>query len=236
MVYDAIQDGVYAAITSGGFSSEPWILAYIVTAMLSSLAFLYLPKKLDVPQKFGIIHFFIVVWSGLMYTNFLNGSVLSDFAWYMDWMVSTPLILLALGLTAFHGADTRRYDLLGALLGLEFTLVITGLLAQLQGSIIPYYVGVVLLLGVIYLLAVPFRKIAEESSEGVTKAYKLLAGYIGIFFLSYPTVWYISSIEALPGGLNILGPTETSIALVVLPFFCKQVYGFLDMYLIHTAE
>ena len=227
---------VYEAITAGGFGSQPFILGYIITAMISGLLFLYLPRKLDVPQKFGIIHFFIVVWSGLMYTNFLNQSFLSDYAWYMDWMVSTQLILLALGLTAFHGADTKRYDLLGALLGAEFTLVVTGLLAQAQGSITPYYVGVLLLLGVVYLLAKPFREIAEESSDGLARAYKLLAGYIGIFFLSYPTVWYISSIEALPGGLNILDPTQTSIALVVLPFFCKQVYGFLDMYLIHKAE
>jgi Bacteriorhodopsin len=227
---------VYEAITAGGFGSQPFILAYIITAMISGLLFLYLPRKLDVPQKFGIIHFFIVVWSGLMYTNFLNQSFLSDYAWYMDWMVSTPLILLALGLTAFHGADTKRYDLLGALLGAEFTLVITGLLAQAQGSITPYYVGVLLLLGVVYLLAKPFREIAEESSDGLARAYKILAGYIGIFFLSYPTVWYISGIDALPGGLNILDPTQTSIALVVLPFFCKQVYGFLDMYLIHKAE
>ncbi|EHK00815.1 ATPase AAA [Candidatus Haloredivivus sp. G17] len=35
---------------------------------------------------------------------------------------------------------------------------------------------------------------------------------------------------------GIFGAFETSVAFVILPFFCKQAYGFLDMYLIHEAE
>ncbi|EHK01102.1 hypothetical protein HRED_09697 [Candidatus Haloredivivus sp. G17] len=35
---------------------------------------------------------------------------------------------------------------------------------------------------------------------------------------------------------RIFGAFETSVAFVILPFFCKQAYGFLDMYLIHEAE
>lgn len=226
---------VYEAITANGFGSQPWIMAYIATAMLSAFGYLYLNRAWDdVPTKFPVIHFFIVVWSGLMYMNFLGETVLSDFVWYMDWMISTPLILLALGLTAFHGSDTRRYDLLGALLGAQFVLVISGLVAQSMGSLLPFWIGDLLLLGVVYLLWEPFRSIAEEASAEMARAYKILAGYISIFFILYPTVWYLSG--ALPGGMQVLNATQTSIALVVLPFFCKQVYGFLDMYLIHQAE
>jgi bacteriorhodopsin len=73
---------------------------------------------------------------------------------------------------------------------------------------------------------------AEETSDVLAKSYKTLATYISVFFLLYPIVWYIG----LPGPLEVLNARQTSIAFVVLPFFCKQVYGFLDMYMIHKAE
>jgi bacteriorhodopsin len=53
-----------------------------------------------------------------------------------------------------------------------------------------------------------------------------------VFFALYPAVWYVG----IPGPLNLLNAFETSVAFVILPFFCKQVYGFLDMYLIHRAD
>lgn len=231
---------VYEAITSGAFASQPWIMGYIATAFLSGLAFLFMSRVWDdVPLKFPIIHFFIVVWSGTMYFNFLFPSFLSDYAWYADWMVSTPLIVLALGLTALHGADNKRYDLLGALLGAQFLQIVTGIVAQATGSVLPYLVGVGLLGGVVYILWGPMRRIAQDTSDTLGRSYKTLAGYISVFFLLYPAVWFVSGAIPTaenPIGLSALTGTQTSIAFVVLPFFCKQVYGFLDMYLIHGAE
>jgi bacteriorhodopsin len=221
---------VYEAIAASG--STPLIMAYIATAFLSGLGYLFLSKEWDnVPLKFPIIHFFIVTWSGIMYLNFLNGTPLSDFGWYMDWMISTPLILLALGLTAMHGRETR-WDLLSALMGLQFMLVVTGIISQESGMTWAYWIGNALLLGVFYLIWGPLKDMAEETSDVLAKSYKTLATYISVFFLLYPIVWYIG----LPGPLEVLNARQTSIAFVVLPFFCKQVYGFLDMYMIHKAE
>jgi bacteriorhodopsin len=222
MVYDIIA-------TSG---STPYLIGYIVTALASGLLYFLLSKKWDnVPKKFPIIHFFIVTWSGLMYLNFLNATPLSDFGWYMDWMVSTPLILLALGLTAMHNSKTR-WDLLGLLMGLQFMLVVTGIISQESGMTFAYWIGNALLLGVIYLLWGPFKQMAYETSDTLGKSYTTLASYISVFFVLYPVVWYIG----IPGPLNVLNGFQTSVAFVVLPFFCKQVYGFLDIYMIHKAE
>ncbi|EHK01379.1 hypothetical protein HRED_08643, partial [Candidatus Haloredivivus sp. G17] len=55
------------------------------------------------------------------------------------------------------------------------------------------------------------------------------------FLRTLPTVWYLSE-TIYPAGPGIFGAFETSVAFVILPFFCKQAYGFLDMYLIHEAE
>ena len=225
---------VYEAIAASG--STPYLMAYIATAFLSGLLYLFLRKVWwdNVPLKFPIIHFFIVTWSGLMYLNFLNGTPLSDFGWYMDWMLSTPLILLALGLTAMHNRETR-WDLIGALVGLQFMLVITGIISQESGMTYAYWVGNALLLGVFYLIWGPLRDMAKETSDVLARSYTTLAAYISIFFALYPTVWYLSE-TSYPSGPALFGAFETSVAFVILPFFCKQVYGFLDMYLIHNAE
>ncbi len=227
---------VYEAIAASG--SSPYIWAYIITAFLSGLAFLYLSKIWDnVPRRFPIVHFFIVTWSGLMYLNFVEGqTLLSDFAWYVDWMVSTPLIVLALALTATYKSEKNHYDLIAALMGLQFMLIVTGVISQ-EAAATPAYAfwaGCLLLAGVVYLLWVPFRKIAEETSDVLAKKYKLLAGYISVFFALYPAAWYLSEV-VYPEGPAMLGAFETSLAFVILPFFCKQVYGFLDMYMIHKA-
>lgn len=224
---------VYEAIAASG--STPYIMAYIATAFLSGLAYLFLGRKWDdVPLKFPLIHFFIVTWSGIMYLNFLNGTPLSDFGWYADWMISTPLILLALGLTAMHGRETR-WDILGALMGLQFMLVVTGIISQETGVTYAYWIGNALLLGVIYILWKPLREMAMDTSDALGRSYSLIAGYISVFFLLYPTVWYLSE-TIYPAGPSMLGAFETSLAFVILPFFCKQVYGFLDMYIIHNTE
>jgi len=221
---------VYEAIAASG--STHLIMAYIASAFLSGLGYLALSRTWDnVPIKFPIIHFFIVTWSGLMYLNFLNGTPLSDFGWYMDWMISTPLILLALGLTAMHKRETR-WDLLGALMGLQFMLIVTGIISQETGMTYAYWIGNALLVGVFYLIWRPLKEMAEETSDVLGKSYKTLATYISVFFLLYPIVWYLG----VPGPMNVLNAFETSVAFVILPFFCKQVYGFLDIYLIHKAE
>ncbi len=227
---------VYEAIAASG--SSPYIWAYITTAFLSGLAFIYLSRAWDnVPRRFPIVHFFIVTWSGLMYLNFVEGQTLiSDFAWYVDWMISTPLIVLALALTATYKSEKNHYDLIAALMGLQFMLVVTGIISQQTGASPAYafWIGCGLLVGVAYLLWGPFRQIAEETSDVLAKKYKLLAGYITVFFALYPLAWYLSE-TIYPAGPGMLGAFETSLAFVILPFFCKQVYGFLDMYLIHKA-
>ena len=225
---------VYEAIAASG--STPYLMAYIGTAFLSGLLYLFLRKVWwdNVPLKFPLIHFFIVTWSGIMYLNFLNGTTFSNFGWYMDWMISTPLILLALGLTAMHGRDTR-WDILGTLMGLQFMLVITGIISQESGMTYAYWIGNALLLGVFYLIWGPLRDMAKETSDVLARSYTTLAAYISVFFALYPTVWYLSE-TIYPAGPSVFGAFETSVAFVILPFFCKQVYGFLDMYLIHEAE
>ena len=63
---------VYEAIAASGTGALTW--AYIVSAFLSGLTFVYLSKIWEhVPRRLSLAHFFIVTWSGLMYLNLVEG-------------------------------------------------------------------------------------------------------------------------------------------------------------------
>lgn len=219
-------------VLTGGSGIDFLISAYVLSAFASGVVFLGLRNYWkNVPLKFNLIHFFIVTWSGLMYLNFLGNTPLTDFGWYADWMISTPLIVLALGLTAMKDRETR-WDLIGGAMGMQFMLIISGIISQESGSTYAFWIGCVLLLGVIYFIWKPFREMALDTSEKLGRIYTSLAAYISVLFVLYPAVWYIGS----PGPLNVLGSNQTSTAFVVLPFLCKQLYGFMDLYLLHSYE
>ena len=226
---------VYDLVSGSGI--DLLIQAYIASAVLSAFAFLYLGKKWSdrVPMRYVIMHVFIVTWSGLMYLNFLDGfeTVISDYAWYMDWMISTPLIVAALGLTAYYTAESIDWSLIGALAGAQAMIPVAGLLAQsaetTAASMTFYAFGFALMLGVFYLIYVPVMNAARENSSLIYQKYKLQGLYIIVLWLSYPTVWLLGS----PGPLGTLGAAETSALFVVLPFLCKQAFGFLDLYFIN---
>lgn len=221
---------IYEAVVGSG--SELFVTAYILAAFLTGLGFIYLSTVWQtVPKKFALIHFFIVTWSGLMYLNFIGRKTfMSDYAWYLDWMISTPLIVLALGLTATVESDQDHTKLITALLGLQFMMIVTGLISQetQQVNAYAFWVGCGLLVGVLYLLWKPIREIAYKSSEMLGTKYDVLAAYISGFFILYPAIWYLGT----PGPMNTLTDFQTSVAFVILPFFCKQVFGFLDLYMI----
>jgi len=206
------------------------VTLYIVSAFVSAVAFIGLYRYWDgaVPLRYHLIHFFVEMGAGMMYVNFLGDSVLADVAWYLDWMVSTPLILTALTLTAFYESDDINWDLLGALVGLQCMVIVSGIVAQLTGQVYAFWIGTALLFGVIYLLWGPVRTIAMERGSVLGRQYTRLAAYISVLFLLYPAVWYLGE----PGPLGALTAPQTTLAFVILPFLCKQLFGFLDLYLL----
>lgn len=119
-----------------GISKHSLIVFYIGVMALSALGFIIMRRKqgTQVPLYFYMIHFAIVCWSGLMYLNILFNTPLRDYAWYADWIVSTPLIVLALGLSAMYYMQEKRWDLIWAVMGFQAVTIITGVLAQLSYS------------------------------------------------------------------------------------------------------
>ena len=209
---------------------------YVATLSASALLFLYLrtlwAKK--VPEIFFWIHFIIVSWSALMYLNLVFSSPLAPFTHYMDWIVSTPLIMLALAFTAMYPLAKIEWSVIFPLLTIQAMVVITGALAQISnnpaGMLWFFSIGNVLMGIIFYLVFGPIMNIAKSNKEIFPK-YKILAKLFAAFWVSYPIAWIIGT-----PGYGLISPYMTNILFIVLPILCKPVFGIVDLYLIKTIK
>ena len=165
------------------------------------------------PQYEYLIAMFIPAWSGLAYTAMALGQGQVEiagqttyFARYIDWSVSTPLLLLALGFTAmfYVPKDERQVSLLAGLVGADVVMILCGLVADL--SSVPqirftwYALGCVALVVVLWGIWGPLRGIAANHGARLSNLYNLLALYLTVLWFGYPAVWLLG-----PSGLNVIG-------------------------------
>lgn len=213
------------------------ILFYIMVMAASALFFLYLKKlwQKQVPSYFFLIHTAIVLWSGLMYCNIYFNTVLKDYAWYLDWIVSTPLIILALGLSAMLNEPKKKWDAITMAMGLQAVTIVTGVLGQLannKSALLTFFIaGNVAMLGVFYYVWFVFMAIARKHDYNLYLKYRTLAIYLITFWVAYPTVWILGT-----PGYNYMSEQTTTLLFVVLPILCKSGFGLLDLYLLKKVQ
>lgn len=190
-----------------------------------------------VPQYEYIIAIAIPVWSGLVYTAmaFGQGQIeiagqITYYARYIDWIVTTPLLVLALGLTAmfYVPKDERQVTLLAGLVGVDAVMIICGLVADLSSTpairFTWYLLGCVALAVLLWGVWGPLRSIAANHGERLLAIYNKLALYLTVLWFGYPTVWLLG-----PSGFGVLNQTTETLLFVVLPFFSKVVFSIIDL-------
>ena len=190
-----------------------------------------------VPAYEYLIAIFIPVWSGLAYTAMAlgQGSVeiagqTTYYARYIDWVVSTPLILLALGLTAmfYVPRDKRQVTLLAGLVGADVVMILCGLAADLsrnpQVRLTWYSLGCAALLVLFWGVWGPLREVAQAHGPKLSGIYDRLLIYLTVLWLGYPTVWLLG-----PSGFGVIGQQADTLLFVVLPFFSKVVFSIIDL-------
>lgn len=209
-----------------------WIYVAIMAASaIGILAMARRPK--GVPQFKYLIHAFVVIWSGLAYSALALGQGTVEvggetvyFARYIDWVVSTPLLLLSLVLT---GQYTLKLEgsITAGLLGSQVIMILTGLVADLSPAENRWYwyiAGCVALAVVLRLMWKELYVKAREQDPELTAAYRASAVYLTVQWLLYPTVWALGS-----PGLAILGPTLTSVLFIILPIVSKSGFAFYNL-------
>ncbi|MFW5963908.1 MAG: bacteriorhodopsin [Natronomonas sp.] len=184
---------------------------YIVTIFITAIAFVnYLMMALG----FGLT------------TVTVAGEELPIYwARYTDWMFTTPLLLIDLGLLA--GANRNQ---IATLVGLDALMIGTGAVATLSTTgvllspvgdrLIWWGVSTGFLLVLLYFLFGTLTEEANRLSEDAQSTFRTLRNLIVVVWLVYP-VWWILGTE----GLGTVGLNVETAGFMVLDLVAKVGFG-----------
>lgn len=218
-------------------------LLYIFGMAIGAFYFIALSRNpKGVPRYEYLVAAFIPIWSGLAYLSMIlpqNGldleqgklevaGQLTHYARYADWIVTTPLLLLALSWTAMHYIS-KDWALIGALMGTQVIVVGTGLIADLSTvqwvRYLWYGIGVIAFLVVLGGIWGPLRAKTRRQGPELSSFYDKLTTYFTVLWIGYPLVWILG-----PSGIGLFNQTIDTLLFCILPFFSKVGFSFLDLH------
>ncbi len=209
-----------------------WIYVAIMAAGAVAVAIMSRNPK-GVPKIDYLIAFLIPTWSGIAYTSMALGQgmvevadQISFYARYLDWVVTTPLLLLSLCVTAMYYVKKNKVIIIGIIVA-DIVMILTGLIGDFSTGINRYIwfsIGVAAFLIILWLIWGPIRNISYKQNKELYRLYLFLAGYLSIFWIGYPAVWIVG-----PSGLNLVSQRVDTYLFIFLPIFSKVGFGLLNL-------
>lgn len=215
---------------------------YIAGMAVGAIYFIALSANpRGVPKYEYLVAAFIPIWSGLAYMSMAlpqggdaleQGKIeiagqITHFARYIDWIVTTPLLLLALSWTAMHYIRKDK-ALIAGLMATQVIVIASGLVADLSG--VPwvrytwYICGVVAFLIVLWGIWGPLQSKARLQGERLLNFYNGIATYFTVLWVCYPIVWILG-----PSGFRVIEQTWETLLFCLIPFFSKVGFSVLDL-------
>jgi bacteriorhodopsin len=216
--------------------------AYVAGMTIGALYFWSLSRNpKGVPQSEYLVAIFIPIWSGLAYMAMAldQGKVevagrIVHYARYIDWMVTTPLLLLTLSWTAMQFIK-KDWTLICFLMSTQIVVITTGLIADLSAQnwvrYLWYICGTVAFLVVLWGIWVPLRRSANSQGSELARLYQKLIVYFTVLWIGYPTLWLIGS-----SGLGLIDRNLDTLLFCILPFFSKVGFSFLDLHSLRNLQ
>ncbi len=229
-IFEAVQDD---ALLSASF----WV--NIALAGLSILLFVYMGRNVKDPraQLIFVATLMVPLVSISSYTGLVSGltisflempaghalageEVLTMWGRYLTWALSTPMILLALGLLAGSNV-TDLFTILVA----DISMCVTGLAAALTVSShglrwFWYFISCMFFLVVLYVLLVKWPENAK--ANGTAEIFNTLKILTVAMWLGYPIFWALGA-----EGIAVLDVAITSWAYSGLDIVAKYIFAFL---------
>jgi len=228
-----------------GATGERTLWVVFVGMFISSLAFYVLAWRQPVSKRlFHVLTAFITTFATLSYFAMAVGQGISYntqtynekhahglpdttvishrefyYARYIDWTLTTPLLLLDLAfLAGLNGSDiivSVVADLIMILTGL-----FAGLTEDTRVSYAWYALGCIALLVIIFELAVNGRNTVKTKGTRTASFFLSIASFTLLLWVAYPIIW------ALGEGSRILSLDGEILAYAVLDILAKPVFGF----------
>ena len=218
-------------------ASSLWV--NIALAGLSALLFVYMGRSItngrvkaiwgatlmiplvSISSYLGLVSGLTVGFIQMPAGHALAGEViLSQWGRYLTWALSTPMILLALGLLA----DVDLGSIF-TVIAADIGMCITGLAAALITSSYGlrwafYFVSCAFFLAVLYALVAQWPDAASKA--GTSEIFSTLRALTIVLWLGYPIIWAIA-----PEGLALIPVGISSWGYSALDIFAKYIFAFL---------
>jgi halorhodopsin len=229
-VFEAIQ-------ANSSLSASLWI--NVALAGLSILLFVYMGRNIEDPraQLIFVATLMVPLVSISSYTGLISGltvsflempaghalagqEVLTPWGRYLTWALSTPMILIALGLLAGSNM-TKLFTAVVADIG----MCVTGLAAALTTSSymlrwVWYVISCAFFVVVLYILLAEWAQDAEIA--GTAEIFNTLKILTVVLWLGYPIFWALGA-----EGIAVLDVAITSWAYSGMDIIAKYLFAFL---------
>ncbi|CAN5249614.1 MAG: bacteriorhodopsin [Actinomycetota bacterium] len=218
--------------------STVWLSIGTVGMALGTVAFILM--GLRAPQ--GSRYFFVITASitliafisYLVMTTGQGSTILTtadgetrEFYWarYIDWLLTTPLLLLDLALLALIRPG-QSAGLISGIIGLDVLMILTGLGAGFSTNaflqVVLFLISTAALVAVLYLVVTRLLQAARGRSPAVARVFNTLAGLTVVLWAFYPVVFLLGS-----EGFGAVGITTEIFVFMVLDLLAKVGFGFL---------
>lgn len=149
---------------------------------------------------------------------------------YVDWLLTTPINVLYLGLLA----NAAREDI-AKLVGLQALTIVFGFAGAVTPSPVSYglfALGGLAFAGVVFLL---YRDVADAAAASLgdveESLYRTLRNFVVVLWLVYPVVWLLSQ-----AGIGLMDVETTSLVVAYLDVVTKVGFGLIALYGLSTLS
>ena len=135
---------------------------------------------------------------------------------YIDWLITTPLLV---GYVGYVAGASRKW-IAGVMLA-DAAMIVTGGVATLTTGPIKlafFAISGAFHLSLFYVLYAVFPKYAREQTE-LQALFKLLQNHVGLLWLAYPLVWGVGA-----SGLGYVSAAGVSLIIAYLDVVAKVPY------------
>jgi sensory rhodopsin len=165
---------------------------------------------------------YVLMTLGVGWQSVAGGSRVVFLPRYVDWILTTPLLVAFLGLLA----DCDRATL-GRLVGVNTVVMLLGTVAALQDGLVSYGLfaaASVAFAALLWLLVAPVSRQASQQPRATYALFRRLRNLTVVLWSVYPIVWLLG-----PPGLAVLTTTVDVMLVVYLDLLTKVGFGLIAL-------
>lgn len=196
---------LYLGVKSDGSKAHHYIGSALIT-LFASLAYVVMASG-----------------AGTTIVEAADGDRIFYVARYLDWAVTTPLLLVGLAYVAL-GSLQRNPAVVGGLVLADLLMIFFGYLAGLNGGggrYVWYILSTLFFLAILGLIWGPLRSAAEAEPVPESRGFRFLALWLTVLWIGYPLLWLFGT-----EGTGAIGTTSETFWFMVLDLLAKVGFGF----------